>query len=386
MTTPTSSPAQSSFDPPPEEQRWIALAEELAGSIARTAAERDESAELPVEALRALNERGLDLALVPAALGGGGMSARTFGRVLGIIARACPSTACVWLMHVGAAVGLITLGDEAMAAHYTAELRAGKRFANALSEPGSGNLFLYPLQKGEPAEGGWTLRGAKRFVSGGEIADHFMVNALVDGAPSFFGVARDETIGFEPIWDAMGMRATRSQLMTLDGTLLRRDRGCRAPAPADPNPIAYGLAWLSIGVAEAALDALKAHARGRVLPTTGQPIAELQWIQMEVADAHVTLQAARLLAARTMWLADVGSPEALGACLEAKLFANQAAKQIADLGVRVGGASGYLKSSPIQRHFRDAQAGWIMAYSAEVCRDFIGKAVLGAGGPGGGAG
>lgn len=45
-----------------------------------------------------------------------------------------------------------------------------------------------------------------------------------------------------------------------------------------------------------------------------------------------------------------------------------------------------MTTPPIQRHFRDAQAGWIMAYSAEVCRDFIGKAVLGAGGPGGGAG
>jgi alkylation response protein AidB-like acyl-CoA dehydrogenase len=45
--------------------------------------------------------------------------------------------------------------------------------------------------------------------------------------------------------------------------------------------------------------------------------------------------------------------------------------------VRVGGASGYLTTSPIQRHFRDAQAGGLMAYSVELCRDWIGKAVLG---------
>jgi alkylation response protein AidB-like acyl-CoA dehydrogenase len=54
----------------------------------------------------------------------------------------------------------------------------------------------------------------------------------------------------------------------------------------------------------------------------------------------------------------------------------QVAGSIADLGVRIGGASGYLKTSPIQCHFRDAQAGALMAYSTELCRDYLGKSVL----------
>ena len=41
--------------------------------------------------------------------------------------------------------------------------------------------------------------------------------------------------------------------------------------------------------------------------------------------------------------------------------------------MRIGGASGYLRSSPIQRHFRDAQAGALMAYSVELCRDTSAK-------------
>jgi alkylation response protein AidB-like acyl-CoA dehydrogenase len=45
--------------------------------------------------------------------------------------------------------------------------------------------------------------------------------------------------------------------------------------------------------------------------------------------------------------------------------------------VRIGGANGYLKASPIQRHFRDAQAGQLMAYSTEVLATEIGRAVLG---------
>jgi alkylation response protein AidB-like acyl-CoA dehydrogenase len=49
----------------------------------------------------------------------------------------------------------------------------------------------------------------------------------------------------------------------------------------------------------------------------------------------------------------------------------------AQLGVRIGGASGYLKQSPIQRHLRDAEAGQLMAYSTEVLAGVIGKEVLG---------
>ncbi|HEY3002553.1 MAG TPA: hypothetical protein VGJ44_09390 [Kribbellaceae bacterium] len=45
--------------------------------------------------------------------------------------------------------------------------------------------------------------------------------------------------------------------------------------------------------------------------------------------------------------------------------------------MRVGGGSGFLRTSPIQRHFRDAQVGALMAYSVEVCRDTVGGRVLG---------
>ena len=397
MTAPTSPPAAGlapyrplsavpPFEPPAAEAHWVAAAAELSVGFASTAAALDEAAELPIANLRALHDSGLDLAVIPARFGGGGMSMSTFATVLGTIAKACPSTACVWLMHVGAAATLISLADETASAYYLSELQAGKRFANALSEPTSGNLFLMPLQQAEPVEGGWALRGAKRFVSGCEIADHFLVNALVDGIPNFFGVTRDTSIDVVPIWDTMGLRASRSQLLSLDGTLLPADRRCGVPGPETPNPIGLGVPWLSIGVAEAALDAIVAHARSRTIPTTGETLAHMQWVQFEVAEAAVALDAAKLLGGRAMWLADHQSADALPAAIAAKLAANQVAQRIAQLGVQIGGASGYLRTSPIQRHFRDAQAGALMAYSVEVCRDTIGKAVLGLGALGDGFG
>ncbi len=371
----------SAFAPPAQDQHWIDAVLELCVGFAERAPIHDAQSSLPLENLQALNACGLDVACLPPPYGEG-LSFRTVGRLLTEISAACPATATLWLMHLGAARMLVAQGTPESAAYFAGELAAGKRFANALSEPSSGNLFLMPQQYAKPAPDGWTLDGAKRFISGCEVADHFLVNVLVDvdgdAVPSFFGVSRDETISFPPVWDAMGMRGTRSQLVTFDGTLLRADRRCGAPDPNETNLIAAGLAFLSLGIARAAVDALSAHARGRFLPGVGDTVASLQWLKFEAAGLHVALRGALLMAEQVMWLADAADPQGPPAAIESKLAANEVAKRAAALGVKVGGASGYLATSPIQRHFRDAQAGALMAYSVEVCSDLVGTWALAA--------
>jgi alkylation response protein AidB-like acyl-CoA dehydrogenase len=367
----------SPFAVPESERPYVEAAAALAPEFAARADEHDEHATLPVDNLRALHASGIDAAALPAEYGGAGLSFQALGEILRIVGKACPSTACIWLMHMGAALTLVRYTRPEVAEFYAAEVVAGKRFANALSEPTGGNLFLFPLQTAEPVEGGFRLDGAKRFVSGCEIADHFLVNALLEDGPAFFGVAADPSVERVPIWDAMGLRGTRSQLLSFKDTVLQERNRCVRMVRGEPNLIALGLSWLSIGVAEAALDALVEHARSRTIPTTGKPLAELQWVTFDAADAHTELLAARVLCERSMWLADHDDgPGAMDAAVEAKLYANRVAKRTADLGLRIGGGSGFLRTSPIQRHFRDAQAGALMAYSVEVCRDTVGKRLL----------
>ncbi|EME63844.1 acyl-CoA dehydrogenase family protein [Amycolatopsis decaplanina] len=364
------------FAPPTHERHWIDIVTELAKDFAASAAEFDESAELPIAHLRALHATGLDRAMLPAEFGGEDLSYRTYGEIVRILSAACSSTACVWVMHIGAAVGLARLSVSDVGRFYAEELIGGKRFANALSEPSSGNMFLMPQQTAEPVDGGYRLTGAKRFVSGCEVADHFLVNALVGDVPTFFGVAPDDTMTFVPIWDTMGLRASRSQLVSFEGTVLREDRRCPPSTERRPNHIGAGLAFLSLGIADAAEDALVAHARSRVIPVTGQPLAEMQWLQFEAADVHTRLEAARMYSRHMAWLADQNSAEFLPATMMAKVLANDIARDVAQLALKAGGGSGFLRTSPIQRLFRDAQAGGLMAYSAEVCKDRIGKTVL----------
>jgi alkylation response protein AidB-like acyl-CoA dehydrogenase len=357
------------------ESDLLTAVERLAAGFAETAAGYDERAEIPVGNLTALYEAGFERTVLPRDVGGEGMSYQAYGELIRILAEAEPSTATIAVMHAGAGVALALWTADTLGGYYADEFLRGARFANALSEPASGNKFLQPQQPALPVGGGFALDGAKRFVSGSEIAEHLLVNALVDGVPAFFGVEPDETVSVIPIWDTLGLRATRSQLLAFGNTVLRAERRGRFPQPTDFNAIPAGLPAISLGIADAALAALVGHAGGRVIE--GRPLSHQQWVQYEVADVEGRLEAAKAYFRLALWHADQGLPQTLGSLNRAKVLANRVAVDVAQLGVRIGGASGYLKTSPIQRHLRDAEAGQLMAYSTEVLSGQIGQEILG---------
>lgn len=362
--------------PVPQAPREYDLIERLSSLLPGFEVEasgHDERASLPVDALHALHEHGFDAAMLPRDLGGGGFGHAPFGRMVRMLAAADPALATVWVMHVGAGIGLAQLTRRTLGTWYADAFLRGERFANALSEPASGNSFLNPQQEATPVEGGYVLTGAKRFVSGSEIAQHLLVNVAINGAPAFFGVEPDESVSIIPIWDTLGLRGTRSQLLSFDNTLLRIDRRGNAPEPGHINAIGAGLPNISLGIADAALAAAVSHARTRIIK--GRPLAHQQWVQYEIATIHSGIEAAGAYTRQALSQADLGgSHDAFGT---AKLLANRIAVDAAQLAVRIGGASGFLRTSPIQRHLRDAQAGQLMAYSTEVLSGVIGRQVLG---------
>ncbi|MCU1530325.1 MAG: acyl-CoA dehydrogenase [Frondihabitans sp.] len=353
------------------------LTEKLAArlpEIAAEAAANDEHATLPEAQLRWLSSAGFDAALLPEHLGGGGSSFGFFGHVVRSLAASDPALATVWVMHVGAGVGLAELTAQTLPGFFARAVLAGDRFANALSEPSSGNRFLNPQQEAEAVLGGYVIHGAKRFVSGSEIADHLLVNVAIGGEPAFFGIEPDPTVTLTPIWDSLGLRGTRSQLLGFDGTFLPAERrGLAGVLPR--NLVGAGLPGISLGIASATLAALVAHARGRTI--LGRPLAEQQWVLFAAAEQHSHLEAATEYWAAALAAGDEGRSDFNDRLLRAKFLANRVAVSVAELAVRVGGGSGFLRTSPIQRHLRDAQAGQLMAYSTEVLMGVIGRQVLG---------
>src|SRR5690606_13846045 len=117
------------FDPPAPEAHWLEVAEELASRFAERATEIDRDGTLPTQNLKEIHASGINTLLLSEEHGGAGATYRTFGRVVGTIARGCPSTATIWLMHVGAATALVVLGNPDTVETYAAAWRNGARFA-----------------------------------------------------------------------------------------------------------------------------------------------------------------------------------------------------------------------------------------------------------------
>ena len=357
-----------------QEADLLKEAERLHALLAEHAARHDRDITFPGEGKEAMIKSPLNTMLLD------GASWLAFGQTISILARADASFATAWLMHQGVGTVVRALVDPAQASSLEADLRRGAWFGNALGEPTSGNQFLMPHQQARRVEGGWRLSGAKRFVSGGEQAKYLITSAICDGQPGFFLIDKDASIRFEEIWDAMGMRATRSQLLHLQDTLLPESRLLRVD-PSQPFAIAVGLPWISIGLAEAAMEFAISYAKERRLPPENKPLAELQWVQFSVADMSTRLEAARSLAMRSATAADQRTPGFHFLQMQAKLVANEAALAIATAAMEISGGAGYLRSRPIERYVRDAMSGPLMAWSPAVTRDLIGKALLGLMGP-----
>ncbi len=86
--------------------------------------------------------------------------------------------------------------------------------------------------------------------------------------------------------------------------------------------------------------------------------------------------------ARTLWLDTIdaierGRADAMLRVLECKAAAGECATEVTDLAMRVAGGAAFRKDVAVERVFRDARAGTVMAPTTDVLYDFIGKAVTG---------
>ncbi len=133
------------------------------------------------------------------------------------------------------------------------------------------------------------------------------------------------------------------------------------------------IAARAVGVARSAFEAAIRYAQQR--HTFGKPIAQHQAIQMKLADMGTSLQAARLLTEHAADKKDAGERCDVEAGM-AKLFASEAAFEIATEAMRIHGGLGYTTELPIERYYRDAPLMIIGEGTNEIQRLVIARGLL----------
>jgi len=206
----------------------------------------------------------------------GGAGADSLTRVICLmeIAKADPSLALTFNMHLTAIDLLSTTASEEQKRHYfSAVVQHGARIAAITSEPGSSFRDRFQFRTVfEPVDGQrYRIRGKKHFCSLGDRADYYFVSGLLRGSRSaktgmLSAMIPRATPGIRVAgtWEALGMRATNSLPIDYD-CVVEEEHIIGPPGKileADWSGFAlgYGAVYLGNGMAayEHAVDALRA--------------------------------------------------------------------------------------------------------------------------------
>ena len=318
-----------------DDQREIqALAREFAqAEIEPNAAAWDREHRFPLELFGKLADLGLMGVCVPEELGGAGADFPSYILVLEELSRADAGVGVTVAVHTSACtLPILAFGTDEQRERFVPPLARGERIgAFALTEPESGSDAAALRTRAEPDGDGWTITGAKQWITNGSHAGTFLLFARTDqdqpgarGVSAFLLDAEHVRVTREE--EKLGLNSSSTVDLAIEGAHVGRDRLLHeegrgfAVAMSTLDGGRIGIAAQALGIAQAAYDVARAYAKER--RTFGKAIAEHQAIQWKLADMSTEIDAARLLVYRAAWLKEQGEPHT-EAGAKAKLFASE---------------------------------------------------------------
>ncbi len=349
--------------------------------------EWDEKQGFPREVFAKLGELGLTGVCWPPDYGGSGLSVLDWALVMEELSRVDAGVALSLAAHHSLAAAHVNLaGSDEQKRRFLTPLAKGERVGCwGLTEPGSGSDAGGMRTTAVRDGGHFVLNGGKTFITNGGIAEIAVVMAVTDRSRGKKGISafvvERGTPGFRSgkKEDKLGVRSSdTSELVFEDcrvpaGNLLGREGMGFVDTLKILDRGRIGIAAFSVGIARAALEASLRYALER--RQFGHPIADFQAIQIKIAEMATRVDAARLLTWRAAQLAAGGQPHTAESSM-AKLFAGEAAVEVALEAIQVHGGYGYLKDYPVERYLRDAKLGTIGEGTSEVQRMVIARQLL----------
>ena len=377
------------FQLTPEQREIQTLARDFTREqIEPHAAEWDREHRFPRDLFMQLSELGLLGACIPEEYGGAGADFLSYILVLEELSRADAGVGVTVAVHTSAVtLPILTFGTDEQKSRFVPPLARGDVLgAFALTEPEVGSDAGSLRTRADPNGDGWTITGAKQWITNGSYAGTFLLFARTDqetlgarGISAFILDAEHVRVTREE--EKLGLNSSVTSDIVVEGAQVGRDRMLHdenkgftvAMATLDGGRI--GIAAQALGIAQAAYDVSRSYALER--HAFGQRIAEFQAIQWKLADMSTEIDAARLLVYRAAWRKQHGlSHTEEGA--KAKLYASEMARRQTGEAIQILGGYGYTKEFPVERYYRDAKITEIYEGTSEIQRLVIARQILGA--------
>jgi glutaryl-CoA dehydrogenase len=185
-------------------------------------------------------------------------------------------------------------GTEAQKEKYLPKLASGELIGCfGLTEPDHGSDPGGMITRAVKVKGGYTLNGAKNWITNSPIADVFVVWAKLDGEIRGFVLEKNmKGLTAPKIEGKFSLRASATGMISLQDVFVPEEnmfpevKGLKGPFSC-LNKARYGIGWGALGAAEFCYEAARNYTLER--KQFGRPLAANQLIQKKLADMMVDI-------------------------------------------------------------------------------------------------
>jgi alkylation response protein AidB-like acyl-CoA dehydrogenase len=277
----------------------------------------------------------------------------------------------------------------------------------AVTEPEGGSDTARPNTVAEKDGDEYVLNGAKTWVGNGGICDVALVVAHDEemGASDMFLVSKENSPFETETLEKLGWKGVNNATMYFDDVRVPEENklmniianamaegetmtdivpfpesvtdlfATQKPLNATFSFMRTGMAYMAVGIMEAAFEEAKARATDR--ETFGKPIGQHQLVQEKLYDMNADLECGRGLARTAREALEEGSPDARRLTSLAKGRCCELATNVTDDALQVWGGEGLKTENRLERYYRDARVLTIPDGTTEIQKLIVGKELTG---------
>ena len=381
-------PSFDLFTLPDEHEELRAVLRDLSEKeISPHAADVDERARFPEEALKVLGETGFAAVHVPEQYGGQGADAVAACIVVEEVARVCASSSLIPGVNKLGTIGLILAGSEELKQQVLPSLASGAAIASyALSERDAGSDPASMRTRARRDGDAWVLNGAKCWITNGGKSTWYTVMAVTDqdkganGISAFVVHKDDEGFSVGAKERKLGIKGSPTTELYFENCRIPADRMIGDPGTGLKTALAAldhtrpTIGAQAVGIAQGALDAAIAYTKQR--KQFGRSVSDFQGVQFILADMAMKVEAARLMVYHAAARAERGEKKLSFISSASKCFASDVAMAVTTDAVQLFGGAGYTVDFPVERMMRDAKITQIYEGTNQIQRVVMARALL----------
>ncbi len=368
------------------------VAEFVDRDVRPVARDLEHANEYPEKLIGRMKAMGIFGLAIPEPYGEAPVSTPCYAEVTAELARGWMSLAGAMGGHTVVSKLLLQFGTDEQKQRYLPRMATGEvRATMALTEPGGGSDLQAMTTSARRTGGGYVVNGTKTWITNARRSQLIALLCKTDPAAK----PRHRGISILLVEHGYGLVVSRD----LPKLGYKGVESCELAftdyrAPADSvlgGTVGRGFSQMmkgleigriqvasrAVGVAQAAFDDALSYAQQR--ESFGVPIWKHQQVGAYLADMATRLTAARQLVQYAAVRYDAGERCDMEAGM-AKLFASEAAMEIALNAVRIHGGYGYSTEYDVERYFRDAPLMIVGEGTNEIQRNVIAAQLISRGG------